>query len=750
MKLKIFFLWLMTISLWAGGSSVQDLKGQLKTAFDRAQETVDHTTDETAYLVLLQEIKLLRQQIQKEEEASRLQFVKEQSVDQDTYGLWDLGESTLSQLVMEYGSNDYLYVIPQELSAMKISLFSGIPLPRESWNELLDIILGQNGIGVRKLHSFVKQLYVLKLDAGAVQGVVSREDALDLFPNHARIFFVLSPPPEQLRTVQAFFEKFSDPKQTVVQLIGSKLALVGTKDTIATLLSLYHGVWEKSAGKVIRLFYPTKVSVAEAEKILRAVFSDSGSKGRPPYYPNMMEELTMMPLSQGLVLIGEEHLVDRGEEMLKNLESQLDDPGEKVIYWYCCKHSNPEDIAQVLEKVYESLIGSHLEKKEEAAAPPPPHPQQPPPPDLPPGPLYPPANTPFYPVLPATAPFVQPGLIDKNQKIGFGSFIVDIKTTSILMVIRREELGKIKALLKKLDVPKRMVQLDVLLVEKKLTDRKQIGVNLLQLGSTATNTTKNALSFDNQDKGIHKGILSFLFSRTGGDHGPAFDLTYNFLMAQEDVKINANPSVLAINQTPATVSIVEEISIDNGAIPVQLAAGGVTFERSFTRAQYGITINLTPTIHLAEGDGPGAGFVSLDTNLEFDTTLMSHNDRPPVNRRHVENQVCVADGETVILGGLRRKMQEDTREKFPFLSDLPGIGKLFGMTKMHDTTTEMFIFITPKIIHHPVDDLRKIRQAEYQKRAGDIPEFLAKLDAAKSEERKSLFDNSLRMLFDMY
>ena len=334
--------------------------------------------------------------------------------------------------------------------------------------------------------------------------------------------------------------------------------------------------------------------------------------------------------------------------------------------------------------------------------------------------------------------------------MAFGNFIVDSKTTAILMVVRREELPKIKALLKKLDVPKRMVQLDVLLVEKKLTDRKQIGINLLKLGTSASNTTKNALTFDNEEKAIHKGILSFMFSRTGGDHGPAFDLTYNFLMAQEDLRINANPSVLAINQTPAIVSIVEEISIDNGAIPVQLAAGGVTFERSFTRAQYGITINLTPTIHLAEDGDELNGSVSLETNLEFDTTHLTVNDRPPVSRRHIENQVCVADGETVILGGLRRKMEEDTREKVPFLGDLPGIGKLFGLTKVHDTNTEMFVFITPRIIRNPIDDLRRIRQLEYMKRPGDIPEFLARIDAAKTNQRKSLFDNSLKMLFDMY
>ena len=738
----------------AFNSSLKSLRARLSEAFEKAGAIAAQGGADEEYRDLLTQVKALKEEIRSLEERWRATSVQEILAEDEPYALWDVGETTLGQLIMEYGASDHLYIIPQELSSMKISLFSSIPLPRESWSEMIEMILAQNGVGVKKLNPFVKQLYILKLDPSAIQGIVDREADLQLFPSYARLFFVFSPPPEQLKSVQSFFERFSDPKQTTVQSIGSKVALVSTKDTIEKLIGLYYAVWEKGKGKIARIFNPTKIPSAEAEKVLRAVFSDTSGKGRPSYYPTAADELSILSLPQGLVLIGETETVERGQRILEDLESQLEDPGEKVIYWYSCKHSNPEDVAEVLEKVYDSLIGSNFDKRGEAApaaCPPPPPPPPAAEPGQLPGPIYPPANQPFNPVLPATAPFIQPSVIGKSQKSDFGNFIVDTKTTAILMVVRREELAKIKSLLKKLDVPKRMVQLDVMLVEKRLTDRKQVGINLLQLGTSASDTTKNALTFNNELTSPHKGILSFMFSRTGGDHGPAFDLTYNFLMAQEDFRVNANPSVLAINQTPAMIAIVDEISIENGAIPVQLAAGGVTFEKSFTRSQYGITIKLTPTIHLTDDGDELSGSISLETNLEFDTPpIVSLNDRPPINRRHIENQVCVGDGETVILGGLRRKMEEDTREKIPFLGDLPGIGKLFGLTRIHDTNTEMFVFITPRIIRSPVDDLRKIRQSEYMLRAGDIPEFLAKIDAAKTAQRKHLFDNSLKMLFDMY
>lgn len=738
---------------------LQSLKGQLKERFEAVQTLTRTKAAEGEFGKVLEEVKDLRNQIVHLENNWRVASIKDTESGVDPYALWDVGETTVGQLIMEYGACDFLYTVPPELGGMKISLFTSIPLPRESWGEMIEAILAHNGVGVKKINPYAKQLYILKLDPSAIEGIVDSPEKLDLFASHSRLFFVLSPPAEQLKSIQSFFERFSDPKQTTVQSIGSKVVIVSNKETIEKLLGLYDAVWEKNGGKIVRVVPLTKMQTAEAEKVLKAVFSDTANRSRPTFYPSGADELTFLTLPQGLVLIGEPNTVERGQQILHDLESQLEDPGEKVIFWYACKHSNPEDIAEVLGKVYESLVGSNFDKKAENPAPPvaaPPTPSMSITNQEPGNSAFPQTYPPFNPVMPANPAFIQPGTIDKKEPTHFGNFIVDNKSTSVLMVVKRDELSKIKNILKKLDVPKKMVQLDVLLVEKKIADQKQIGINLLEFGTNSSGEKTSQVTFDNNHHSEFKGILSYMFSKNKGST-PAMNLTYNFLLAQEDVRINANPSVLAINQTPATVSIVEEISIENGAIPVQISStSGVTYEKSFTRAQYGTTIVLTPTIHLGDPEDPDneghPGFVTLQTNLEFDTPHISafDRDRPPVTRRHIENNVCVADGETVILGGLRRKHEEDRRDKIPFLGDLPGLGKLFGITKMMDNSTEMFIFITPRIIRDPVDDLRLIRQCEYQKRAGDIPEFLARLDEAKENERKKLFESSMKMLLDMY
>lgn len=312
------------------------------------------------------------------------------------------------------------------------------------------------------------------------------------------------------------------------------------------------------------------------------------------------------------------------------------------------------------------------------------------------------------------------------------------------MVIEADILPKIKELIKKLDVPKRMVQIEALLFERRLNRENNFGLNLLRIGDCADNSDFTCFDFS------PTGLLQFILSRKKTCSMPAYDLTYRFLMTQEDIQINASPSVVAINQTPATIAIVEEISINTGIYNVA-TVGGVTLQKAFTRAQYGITIDITPTIHITSEDNDFAeeeNYVTLETDITFDTVQPGRDpERPDVTRRHITNEVRIPDGQTVILGGLRRKITDDKREAIPFIGELPGIGKLFSMRDLHDSETEMFIFLTPTIISNPLDDFERIKCAEMHRRPGDIPEFLCGLVAAREFEKNRLLVNSMVLLF---
>ncbi len=716
------------------------LKKGLEEAHAKARHLVDNEANEDDFRAVLEEVNRLKREKEKLEESWRESAVQEGIHDGEPYALWDQEEITLSQLVMEYGSQDYLYIIPAEFSALKLHFYSNIPIPRQSWSDLLEVILHHNGFGLKKVNPYARQLYLFKQDLGAVQAIAYKRDQLEVLPSGNRLCYLIIPPLEQVRTIFQFFEKFSDSKQTFVHLLGNKIALIAVKEEVVKLLDFYDKVWGNHEGKVARVVSVTKISIKEMEKILTTFFNEALEKGKPPFPKMDQEGLGIFPLTQSnsLVLIGSKESVDRAEKVVRETEDQLEDPSEMTIYLYTCRHSDPTDLAQVLERVYNSLLHSSQEsglKETDLAF----NAQVQ-------GTRAPPDGYPPVPPLVITPPPLKPGLTTKaelDQNVP-GHFIPDLKTGTILMTVRRDALGKIKDLLKKLDIPKRMVQIEVLLFERRINSQDKFGLNLLKLGKVHNGVTyiSEAKPHPNfKKRELTKGVLQFFFSGKPKNF-PQFDIAYNFLLTQDDIHLNAAPSVTAVNQTQAQISIMEELSINSGAAPVDTNKG-TTFEKAFSRAQYGITINLTPTIHIPE-ENEDKGSVTLKTNITFDTTHHSANDRPNVERRHVENEVRVRDGETVILGGLRRKSRVDHEEKIAFLGDIPLFGKLFGTTHLTDHETEMFFFITPKIITDAKDQMERIRTEELKKRPGDIPEFLQRVDEAREKTAMKFFRDSLK------
>ncbi len=723
---------------------LMQLRRELEQRMDEAAKLYRAESKEEEYSILLQKVRAIKTEMVSLQDRWRLSAVNEARKEEEGYALWDQEETTLAQLVTDYGATDFLYIVPHEMTAMKLTMHSSIPIPRDSWGEVLEIILAHNGIGAKAINPYAKQLFILKQDPSAVQSVASRIEDLHHIQDHRRVFFVFSPPIEHTKTVFQFFERFSDPKQTFVYNVGGKIAIVSSKQEIEKLLNLYRTVWQDPQGKVSKVIPVTKMNVKEMEKILQAFFSEGvGVPGRPPFAKDQ-DGLSIHTPSQGnaLVLMGNREIVERAEKIIKETEEQLQDPAEMAIYLYNCKHSDPIDLAKILDKVYYSLLYAMPESRENldvnytargTNVQSPPDGYSPSPPLIVPPPQF--------------KPEISTKLeIEQNSD----HFIPDPKTGNLLMVVRRDVLGRIRDLLRRLDVPKRMVQIEVLLFEKKLNKQTNFGLNLLKLGNT-----HNGVRYDGpHPPGPHglnhpvgDGVLAFLVSGKKSKNFPAFDLAYSFLMTQEDIQLNAAPSVITVNQTAATISILEELSLNNGAAPIDSNKGPI-FEKSFTRAQYGITIIITPIIHMPdnEDDEDAPGFVTLQTNITFDTTKHTPNDRPPVDKRHIENEVRVVDGQTIILGGLRRKSTQDNENKMPFFGEIPCLGRLFGSSQMTDHNTEMFFFITPKIVTDPKDQLIQLRTESLKKRPGDIPEFLQRLVYARDCERRNHFTQSARIL----
>jgi type II secretory pathway component GspD/PulD (secretin) len=71
---------------------------------------------------------------------------------------------------------------------------------------------------------------------------------------------------------------------------------------------------------------------------------------------------------------------------------------------------------------------------------------------------------------------------------------------------------------------------------------------------------------------------------------------------------------------------------------------------------------------------------------------------PDLLTQGIQVSTIVKNGETIVLGGLNRKQETNTFQRFPILSELPIIGNLFRSTSRRVNNQELLIFITPRIV----------------------------------------------------
>lgn len=716
-------------------TETEELKSRIRRLYADAYRLYEMDAPEEQYMMLLEQINVARQRLIDLENSWREMAAHNNKA--EPYGLWHAPDTTLEQLLIDYGSQDYVYLITPEVASIKLSINSNLPIPRASWSEMLEVIMAQNGVGIRTLNPYLRQLYLVKKDNSGSKMITNQRDDLEVLAPEDRVSFLLSPEPSEVRRAFLFLERFINPNTTVVQVLGRDILMIGPVGDITDLLKLYDFVNQTRGDKEYRLIPVYKLPAEEMANILTSIFDQTieskdvisteegeGKARRSTAAPeaNGLKIVVLENMAQALFLIGTKEEVCKAAEIIRNVETQIGGARDKVVHWYSVKHSDPEELADVLYRIYTLMIstGTGVEQGQNVSAgddvviveqntpaevlPEPPLPPQKEPPLL----LY--GQEGFYQeggyiVNPAPA---QPGIIATPEaNVGRDNFIVDIKRGSIVMVVEGDILPKLKELIRKLDVPKKMVQIETLLFEKVLNRENSFGLNLFKIGDIASNTNFTGAVFNNifpNGKDFvpgNKGVFEFFLSRKKTCSGiPAFDFAYRFLLSQDDVQINSSPSIMTVNQTPATIAINEDISINTGIFEVETAKG-VTLKDSFTRAQYGITLSLKPIIHLREDyeetfENEDYDYVTLETDITFDTIHPGLTpDRPNVTRRHITNQVQVPDGETVILGGLRRKTSSDSREGLPFVGELPGIGKLLSLNTMKDTSTEMFIFITP-------------------------------------------------------
>jgi general secretion pathway protein D len=93
------------------------------------------------------------------------------------------------------------------------------------------------------------------------------------------------------------------------------------------------------------------------------------------------------------------------------------------------------------------------------------------------------------------------------------------------------------------------------------------------------------------------------------------------------------------------------------------------------------------------------GYVTIQVAQEVNAaTAEVAFDAPVISTRTIQTRLLVKDGHTAILGGLADKQRDLTKSGIPLLSELPLVGGLFGSQVERVSETELYVFLTPRVI----------------------------------------------------
>ncbi len=233
----------------------------------------------------------------------------------------------------------------------------------------------------------------------------------------------------------------------------------------------------------------------------------------------------------------------------------------------------------------------------------------------------------------------------------------------------------------------------------------------------------------------------FLTGTFGGPTGKTADTTigtlrFGFLdksldidallsAAQENInaKLLANPRILVLDNETALFDIITQHPY------IERTISGDTITETIKYKDVGTKLQVTP--HVTR-DGMLRLHIMPEFGVKVRDVTLSSGDVPVIDTRKIDTIALVEHGQTVVLGGLRKKEVSQQTNKVPLLGDLPLIGALFRFQGEDTTNSEIVVFITPRIIERPV--LSEDEQQAYKATEFSRPELI--ITKAEAEASK--------------
>jgi type IV pilus assembly protein PilQ len=290
-----------------------------------------------------------------------------------------------------------------------------------------------------------------------------------------------------------------------------------------------------------------------------------------------------------------------------------------------------------------------------------------------------------------------------------GRAIVDERTNSIILTDTDEKIAQFRRLVDQIDIPIRQVMIEARIVIANTDFRKDLGI---RWGGIAADMHNGDLigaggSIDSLDSEPGSPAEFFFAGGTTdleedmivdlGVTNPAGSIAFdiisdNVLLDLELSALEDSGQAEIVSQPKVITGDKQQATIENGTeVPYQEASASGATSTSFKEAvlKLDVTPQITPDNNI---------IMDLVINQDSIGEIDLASGIPTIDVTQIQTQVLVADGETVVLGGIYQTEQQSGVTKVPFFGDIPYVGRLFKQTVDRQNKRELLIFITPKIM----------------------------------------------------
>lgn len=437
------------------------------------------------------------------------------------------------------------------------------------------------------------------------------------------------------------------------------LIVTETLSNIQRLLAIIESLDVEYVEQDMVVFPLENAAATTIAKILNTVYQKSGAVQKGITQKSAVKVVPYERVNSLVVLASTEEI-----RRVKSIITLLDTPvqrGEGNIHVFYLQNANAIELAKVLN----ALPGSQNNETEKGKAP----------------------------------------SISKNVKV-----MADEETNSLIITASREEYNVLEGVIKKLDIPRQMVYLEALIMEVNTTRQFDVGVEWAAGGTFSDGTGTLVTGFSSNAQSPYSNIggvnvetpsLPDGFSlgvlkqgiQIGGITFPNIAAILRAYENDSDINIIATPQILTTDNKKAEISVGENV-------PYIVSQNTTASEQDYTQYDYrdvATKLTITPQINQAE---------TMRLDIETEIVKLKGNSlelTPTTFRRMASTSVILNDKDTVVIGGIIGQDATVSEIKVPLLGDIPFLGWLFKSRATQTTKTNMFIFITPRIIRNPAD-----------------------------------------------